>query len=406
MIKQKVLFLGSVNSMPMMYALVLKKRGYDVKYLVSESKSGSIDRPENIFHFVKLPYPPWIKETSIAHKFLVSLFPFFYYLKLKFFVFRGVSPDIVFFNDTFVSLARYYPKARKIFLTHGGDLDSWSNLDAIKGIAIQFSKKKILRLVPYCLVEVAIGKIVNRMFLGASLCQDVLYFPLSFDSEGEKVVRQLELKGVRYVPRFDISLDAVGDFDKRRQHCEQPHRSRDRLVVVSAVRFAFKTFPQGNRNYNKGNDLIIKGLKAAVNSGVDMEIHFFRKGVDLSLAYELVDELGLSHLVVWHDELPLDDLLNLYARADVCFDSVGQHWLGAVGCYALYLGKPLIANVEDLVEASIIPKENPILHASTVEEICNNILYVSQGNFNQYDGAGFAKKYFTPDRALKKLRLL
>lgn len=69
--------------------------------------------------------------------------------------------------------------------------------------------------------------------------------------------------------------------------------------------------------------------------------------------------------------MPLLDLLELYEQADVCFDQVGPHWIGAIGGYALYLGKPLIANPAAATRIGYWPQDNPVCAATTEEDVDN-----------------------------------
>jgi hypothetical protein len=67
--------------------------------------------------------------------------------------------------------------------------------------------------------------------------------------------------------------------------------------------------------------------------------------------------------------MPFRELLHLYRLADICFDQVGDHWIGAIGFYALWLGKPLIANPERAVRSGAWPADHPICSARTADEI-------------------------------------
>ena len=50
-----IVFLGTMNAMPMMYAWELKKLGYRVLYFVDRPQSDTLSRPEN--HFPEISYP-------------------------------------------------------------------------------------------------------------------------------------------------------------------------------------------------------------------------------------------------------------------------------------------------------------------------------------------------------------
>ena len=114
-----------------------------------------------------------------------------------------------------------------------------------------------------------------------------------------------------------------------------------------------------------------------------IQIKFFLKGseTDIGTAKALCDSQGLTENVEWLAPMPLNELFEYYNDCDVCIDQVGHHWMGAVGAYALYCGRPLIANARPDVFDGIWGLENPVLQASSVEEIyehlirCENIEY-------------------------------
>lgn len=73
-----VVFLGSMNAMPMMYAIELRKMGYDVLYFVDVSRNDALCRPENHYPEIQFPYPPWIIELRLPSQLLLALFPRFF----------------------------------------------------------------------------------------------------------------------------------------------------------------------------------------------------------------------------------------------------------------------------------------------------------------------------------------
>jgi glycosyltransferase involved in cell wall biosynthesis len=177
---------------------------------------------------------------------------------------------------------------------------------------------------------------------------------------------------------------------------------KKKLVIISAVRFFYKNIPAIFADQNKGNDKIIEGLAKYYLHNPNIEIIFFEKGPDTDAAKAYCQDLGLSKVVIWQKQLNLNDLLHLYELADICFDQVGNHWVGAVGMYALYMGKPLIANVTNLSFLGDIPALNVV----TSEDVFNalvslesNILMKELHN----KGKNFAEKNLGPNQLLSKL---
>ena len=70
-----VVFLGTMNAMPMMYALELRRMGCDVIYFVDVSSSNTLSRPENHFPSIGYPYPDWVVECVLPSEVFVPIFP-------------------------------------------------------------------------------------------------------------------------------------------------------------------------------------------------------------------------------------------------------------------------------------------------------------------------------------------
>src|SRR5262249_24680752 len=153
-----------------------------------------------------------------------------------------------------------------------------------------------------------------------------------------------------------------------------------------------------------GNDKIIHGLAMYKKLNKYIEIHFVEKGEDVNHAKLLCDQLGLSDVIIWHKEMPFIDLIKIYELADICFDQVGKHWVGAGGIYALYIGKPLIANARNLSFLG----ESPIMNAETPDEVCKCMVALSDLAFRRTISARskkFAEEKLGPFAVLERLVL-
>lgn len=361
-----VVFLGGVNAMPMMYALELKKKGINVLYFVDAPASDALSRPENHFKDIEYPYPEWIVESVLPTQIVMPLFPrlFAYLVRKNIEKKTKIPPQAIFLNGFFCSLAPYFLiDVPKIFLPGGSDLDSWADTDGASSLSQSFLRRSIFKYIPSKISGWLIKKIVQRQFFGASKCAKVLYFPKGFNDAGDRVTQKLEEVGVDILARYDVSFDPL-KYEER-----GVVSNNGRMVIFSGVRFLFKTFPDGNKGYGKGNDLIIRGLAQYFLINKNIEIHFVEKGEDVAEAKRLCAQLGLDDVVTWHKEMKFIELLRLYRMADVCFDQVGENWVAAIGFYALWLGKPLIANDRRAVDAGVWGMDAPILSASTADEI-------------------------------------
>ncbi|RWX49421.1 Glycosyl transferases group 1 [Candidatus Electrothrix marina] len=191
----------------------------------------------------------------------------------------------------------------------------------------------------------------------------MVYFPPNFNAAGDKIISEIEKYNVTYLPRFHTSFAPL--LGQNREFKE----NKSTLRIFSGVRFLYKKFPRGNSGYNKGNDKIIKSLAYYYQENKNIKIDFVEKGTDLESAKKLCKKMGLEPAITWHKEMPFDKLTILYQQSDICFDQVGDHWIGAIGYYALWLGKPLIADDKKYIDAGCWPKDNPVCSASSIEEI-------------------------------------
>jgi hypothetical protein len=395
-----ILFFGTMNAMPMMYARAYRAAGRDVVYFVDVPPSDTLSRPENHFADITYPYAHWIVEQHLPTQLIASLFP---RLVKKTFtskanIPRGSVPEAVFLGGYFVALAPYFPsQTKKIFLSYGSDLERWVDSARSDEVYDAVRSTSVFRLLPEKMGRWLIKKVMQRNEAGANACDDVLFFPKGMSPQGDKVIDKLVEHGVRYTPRYDISFDIFEGVDRV---------IKDRtseFVVVSPVRFLYSDLPAEFAHHNKGNDLIIRGLaRFRSETQAQLKVHFFDKGPDAEHARALCVELGIADVVTWHNPVPLTQLLSMYESADVVFDQVGSHWVGAVGMYALYMGKPLIANLGNLGFLG----EIPALQAADVDGIVQ-ALHVAHSRVGLADlhvrAKEFAQASVGPEAVIKKL---
>ena len=70
-----ILFFGSMNNMPMMYARELRRLGQDVIYFVDVPADDTLSRPECHYSDISHPYPDWIVEFVLPSQLLANVFP-------------------------------------------------------------------------------------------------------------------------------------------------------------------------------------------------------------------------------------------------------------------------------------------------------------------------------------------
>ena len=207
-----IVFMGTMNAMPMMYAMELQKLGYEVIYFVDVSQKEKLSRPENHFPGISYPYPSWIVETILPSQIILTLFPrlfsVFFQRKIK----KVTNKEVgcFFLNGFFSSLAAFLKKgSSKVILSHGSDLDVWAYKNGAKSLAISFSKRSFFRYLPMGISGFLIRKIVDSQYAGMAHTDAVFYFPRGFNAAGDEVISDLSKAGVNYIPRYDISFEPL-----------------------------------------------------------------------------------------------------------------------------------------------------------------------------------------------------
>ena len=367
----RVGFVGSMNAMPMGYALRFIEDGFDVKYSVEAAPQDFLGRPEHHFaRAIDYPYPPWIVEAHVPYTLAGHAFAARTYRR---FIETMADRDVLFLNDFGLALAPHFRKsAMLIALSSGSDIDVLCSYSAAWHDSLRVRRKW---LAPAALVLNLLRTRAQRRGLDrvAAIC----YFPRGLNAVGDRIIDEFTRRrpGVKFVPRYDVNFQAI---DIR----QEPVRDRSLMKILVPVRFNIEPAAGSAFEY-KGNDRIIEALGRYRSRNPAIKVLFFRKGVeaDLQLARRLCSKYGIADCVEWLDPLPLPELLKLYYDCDVCIDQVGSHWMGAIGAYALYAGRPLIANWRPDVFGAMWGTDVPILQATTAPEIhdhlvrCEDIAY-------------------------------
>lgn len=397
-----IVFLGTMNAMPMMYAWELKLKGYEVIYFVDVSKSDTLSRPENHFTNIGYPYPDWIVEVTLKTQLVI---PFTQRVIRKLIESRiselsSIQPQLYVLNGFFISLAPYYNHSKVIALSHGSDLNPWADMEKKEELAKRFQNISFLKYVPSYLSKALVKKAINKQYEGFLKSDLAVYFPNGFDSRGDQLMKKLERNGVDTYRRYDVSFDPLKNASREFK------KQSEKLVIFSGVRFCFLKGDREKVELSKGNDHIINGLAKYYQENKNIEVHFVEKGIHLQAAKQLCDDSGLSPAITWHKEMEFYKLLTLYEQSDICFGQVGDHWISAIGAYALYLGKPLIANDESAVLSGLWPANNPIIRASSSEDVYEGLKALESEKVRKtlsVQSKDFAEKYFSVDKFMNEV---
>ena len=86
-------------------------------------------------------------------------------------------------------------------------------------------------------------------------------------------------------------------------------------------------------------------------------------GMVLPALKALAGELGIGHLITWHPEMSLSDILEWYAVSDIILDQFGNHWLGAGAVDSMLMGRPVIGNARNDVFTKVLGEPMPMCDA-------------------------------------------
>jgi len=373
--KLKIGFVGSMNAMPMGYALRFKNDGHDVRYIVEAAPDNYLMRPEHQYHeAIQYPYPDWVVEMPVKDSVPGHVFPAITYRAACQLM---ADRNVVFLNDYGIALAGQMPSdATLVALCSGADLDVVCNYQAAWTNARAYPH----RLVAPAVLAFSLVRAFNQR-RGLKKCDVISYFPKGLNPVGDSIIDCVVRRNrtAKIVRRYDVNFAATGATFK-------PIVERRLTKILVPVRFNISPYRGTALDIEyKGNDLIIGALAKYRRRNPSIEVKFFLKGhaEDIHAARKMCKDLGLSGNVEWLAPVPLPSLMEYFYDCDVCIDQVGTHWMGAIGALGLYCGRPVIANARPDVFSKLWVAPNPILQATTADEIyehlvkCEDIAYRS-----------------------------
>lgn len=392
----KICFAGTMNAMLFDYALYFKDRGYKVCYIVDVPKENTLSRPEAHYD-IPYPYPSWIKEIIPIRNIALESFPRLTFGKI---ISEMNSADVVVANGYAISLLNYIKKDIIKFVNfYGADLDIWCDIRNLEKLSVVSNKffQNFSFLKSYFVKRKIL---LNRE--GVRISDALSYFPKGLNEKGDNLIAEIKSE-VEYIRRdkFNMPKHKIEYIENIKKNIKK--NKKDTLVLLSPVRFLYRNFSGNNEFENKGNDLIIKGIAKYYKKNTNIEVHFFEKGPDVDNAKKLCKELGIENVVKWHKQLKYDELLRLYALSDICFDQVGDHWIGEIGFISLFMAKPLISNMRKDVFAALWG-DTPICDSKTEDDVFNWLQKLSDDSFRERvskESYNFAIDKLSPNKMYK-----
>jgi glycosyltransferase involved in cell wall biosynthesis len=354
----KIGFFGNANNYPFMLARAVRSRGHEVEFIVTGTTS--LDRPENRYHDVPLPYPDWIHDLGSfdARDFV---FPNAR-RRAAVDLLRGC--DAVVLNQNGPALSPLVQRPAVVLLT-GSDLEVYGNRDALETFFDQsidhldYLRRRLARYIT--------RRLITAQRSGIRAAHVVSYFAPGLAPTGDLLLADIGVSETRRVFLHMTDLESIG--------FEAPARN-DPPRIFSATRLTWKKpiVPGACELDYKASDIMIKGLGLFHRKmGSRLDIRLVRKGMHVTESMQLAEQEGLSDQVTWLDEMSQAEVWREFRNADIVFEQLGKSMVGMAGLDAMAMGRPVIANGRPEIMERAIGEQSPICQAETPEEVCSHL---------------------------------
>jgi glycosyltransferase involved in cell wall biosynthesis len=358
----KIVFLGNMNNLPYYIAKGLKKKGFDICFIVDAQKDFQLDRPESWDNEMVTNYPNWIIEQPLSPRMRTFKFAFPALLFKKRIEYLN-SFDVIVLNGHWISLGGFLKKEKKVVNIFAGyDLDVLADFNQVNTFhkSLKNSGSIINKVIPFFFADIVYKRLINFQRKGIQRAGMVNYYTTGINPDADRLLN--EIKAGQHYERLELR-----GFDCDKFPYKEPKEKKP-FVILNITRF----FYLNNRNSNKRNDIMIKGIgdflkSNKINKG-EVEIIFFNKGEDLIAAKELCDKHGLSPFIQWKPQVSVEELKVYFDYCDVAFDQLGKQWVGA-GLFSMLTGRPVIANGRPEIFENIVNEKSPVCQATTETEV-------------------------------------
>lgn len=202
------------------------------------------------------------------------------------------------------------------------------------------------------------------------------------NDEYESKFSDLNYVGCRQVftPPFIYHLSAISHFvdsiepSVHWKNIIQELRKKNEFIILYHGRHVWKD----RNDIYKGTDSLVKGFANFIknkSSKISCKLVLLEYGIDFPATRNLIEELGISHHVIWFPQMFRKDILYLITMIDLCCGEFGDSFLtfGTI-VEAMLMGKPIIHYREDNLYLDQYPKLYPLLNCRSPEEISMQLL--------------------------------
>lgn len=378
-------FIGNVANYPFTLAAALVRRGVDVRFVLIESEEVHRPTREAIVRFSGRE--GWIYDLAPLRTWDVVL-PTLKQDRARRLL---MECDAIVANSWGIALAATLQ--RPIFaIGAGSDLDLLANPAHLNDIAQEG------RPTPAAWLRRKVKLWLYRRLI-----------PLQRAGFQRAVGVEYPARGI--LPHGDALLDGMNIADGRRHSLmwtdvEQmpinplPGNNPIRILGVSRVNWKEPLWPGASVLDNKRTDLLLRGVALHnQRTGRVIDLRLFRKGCHVKETEELAEQLGITHLLTWRDEVSREEFRAEVIAADIIADHFGLGTVGTAGRDALTLGRPVMAGGTMQTSET---KRLPIVCATTANEIADAIGFLEDPAERQRlaaQGRSYAERYFSVDHA-------
>ena len=444
---KKVGFFGNMNNYPFMLALALKQKGYEIVFFVDSLEK--LNRPEERYNNIVIPYPDWIIDISPCDLFLVNNpLPDD---KLKLVKEKLSTCNLLFLTGFNIRFADFL-NIKHICILSGSDLTNLANytyadklMDLYINSLIENKKLKLNSKEVRVAKNTRIFRFMQRIYKLAPLINisDKSWFmPRNFLFNATYLLSykcwlysQIERQRIAiknsicfiYAP---TGLIKDGDFLLNEIKVDQKKRllglmidenlskyispiKNKKIRLFNVARFSWVTNKVNDRIDfsqldSKGNDVMIKGISAFYHKHkTPLDIVFVKKGDDVDATIELLKIENIEHLVTWKNELSQAEVQQEYKKADIVFDQFATSFVTMGGLDAMAIGRPLIANARAEIFDNVLGEKTEICDAKTPKEVCNWLeLLILNEEFRLKKGKAsreFVIKHFYSENVVKRI---
>jgi glycosyltransferase involved in cell wall biosynthesis len=387
----KIGFVGNTNNYPFMLARVLRSLGHEVVFYVDSQSS--LCRPENRYKDIKVPYPEWIVDIS-GLRIRNYLVPTVAVRRLRDALGRF---DLLVLNGLGPAIASSSRVPSFCMLT-GSDLEylaAWPSL-----VAVFRTSRQQHGFMKASLATVVHAVLVWKQRRGIRSAFGVNYFAPGLVPAGDRVLDSL---GITAGCRTAFMLSGIDSIAYARPPVDEKGR-KIRIFNVARLNWQFPVPAHMCDLDMKGTDILLKGVARFIGkNGPVVQLVLVRKGNDVTATEQLVRDLCLDKIVIWHNEMSQLDVVREYAAADIITDQLSIGMIGMGSFDAMAAGRPVIANGKPEIFDPIIGKPSPILQARTDEEVFQQLerLVFSPGLREEVgmQSRRYVEQFFSPENA-------